>query len=44
MARRYRVAAQLLLTGLEKVLAPSVVQIRGDAFATAQLGYADLAA
>jgi len=40
----HRIAAQLLLAGLEEVFAPSVVQIRSDAFASAQLGHAQLSA
>ena len=39
----HRVARQLPLACLEKVLAPSVVQVRGDAFSAAQVGDALLA-
>ena len=38
-----RVASQLLLARLEKVLAPSVVEVRGDAFSTTEIGDALLA-
>jgi len=40
----HRVAAQLLFSGLEEVLALAIVQIHGNPFASAQLGHADLAA
>jgi hypothetical protein len=33
-----RVASQLLLARFEKVLAPALVEVRGDAFSTAQVG------
>ena len=38
-----RVASQLLLARLEKVLAPSVVEVRGDALSSTEIGDALLA-
>ena len=45
VCRRFpdRIARQLLLPRLEEVLAPSVVEVRGDALATTQVGDALLA-
>ena len=40
----HRVAVEALLTGLEKVLRPSVVQVRRDPLSSAQLGNAHLSA